>query len=233
MAAPHVTGAVALFLSSSPSATTAEVTSAVLGGATQGVVTEAKTVANHLLYTLGLESDGSPPPANAPPVAAFEPSCQESDCAFDDASSDPDGTVVRWHWDFGDGSESTTWSSGRPEHSYAKGGDFTVTLTVTDDRGDTDSDSKAVTVEASAEPPQAIELEAAATKWKGQHVMDLFWTGAAGSSVEILLDGSIIATAENAGVYTLKTSNKGKGSYVLQVCEVGGAACSGEVVVSY
>jgi subtilisin family serine protease len=233
MATPHVTGAVALYLSSYRSATTAEVTSAVLGGATQGVVMNSESSNNHLLYTLDLAAGDSPPPPNAPPVADFEPSCQESDCAFDDASSDPDGHVARWHWNFGDGSEATTWSPGRPEHSYAEGGTFTVTLTVTDDRGDTDSDSRSVTVAAPPAPPEAIALEAAATKWKGKHVMDLFWAGAAGSSVEILVDGSIIAAAENAGVYTLETSNKGKGSYTLQVCEVGGAACSGEVVVSY
>lgn len=49
-------------------------------------------------------------------------------------SSDPDGTVARYRWDFGDGA---VLADGGPTatHSYANPGAYTVTLTVTDNEG--------------------------------------------------------------------------------------------------
>ncbi len=47
-------------------------------------------------------------------------------------SFDKDGKIVLYHWDFGDG----VIAFGKyVSHSYAKGGNYTVTLTVTDDQG--------------------------------------------------------------------------------------------------
>ena len=45
-------------------------------------------------------------------------------------SYDPDGTIVSWTWDFGDGTKSTLKN---PTHTYSKSGNYTVSLTVTDD----------------------------------------------------------------------------------------------------
>ena len=47
-------------------------------------------------------------------------------------SSDPDGTIVAYDWDFGDGNTAT---GATPSHTYAAAGNYTVTLTVTDDGG--------------------------------------------------------------------------------------------------
>jgi VCBS repeat-containing protein len=51
-------------------------------------------------------------------------------------SSDVDGTIVAYDWDFGDGS---TGAGVNPTHTYAAAGLYTVTLTVTDDGGLTDT----------------------------------------------------------------------------------------------
>jgi chitodextrinase len=53
-------------------------------------------------------------------------------------SYDPDGTIVDYHWNFGDG---TIGSGVYAMHSFAGPGNYTVTLTVTDDDGAIDTDT--------------------------------------------------------------------------------------------
>ena len=51
---------------------------------------------------------------------------------FTDESTDPDGEIAAYLWDFGDGLPETT---ANPSHVYEKEGDYTVTLIVWDDFG--------------------------------------------------------------------------------------------------
>jgi PKD repeat protein len=100
-------------------------------------------------------------PANATPTASFTVACSGSSCSFDGRpSSDSDGTIEDYSWVFGDG---TGASGATTEHAYAEPGDYTVTLTVTDDRGGWDRDSKLVTIEASPPPPSNTAPTAAFT----------------------------------------------------------------------
>lgn len=62
---------------------------------------------------------------------------------FRDLSNDPDGEIVAWEWDFGDGNGSTEQ---HPMHRYPEKGTYTVTLVVTDDTGQTGTVSKDVKV---------------------------------------------------------------------------------------
>lgn len=52
---------------------------------------------------------------------------------FADQSADPDGKLVKWNWKFGDGVSS---AEQHPQHAYGDAGEYTVWLTVLDDRGD-------------------------------------------------------------------------------------------------
>ena len=71
-------------------------------------------------------------------------------------SSDPDGSIVNWLWDFGDG---TTSNVPHPAIKvYETPGTYTVTLTVTDNDGATDSDLLVVTATEAVgnQPPVAV-----------------------------------------------------------------------------
>jgi PKD repeat protein len=84
---------------------------------------------------------------NKLPVADFTYACTDLSCTFDGSgSNDPDGTIVSYEWDFGD---SKTGSGATASHTYASGGTYKVSLTVTDDEGDTGTLSQDVTVSES------------------------------------------------------------------------------------
>jgi len=61
---------------------------------------------------------------------------------FIDQSYDPDGNIVAWNWDFGDG---LTSNEQNPKHEYSLAGNYVVSLTVTDDDDNTDN----ITIEVS------------------------------------------------------------------------------------
>ncbi len=85
-----------------------------------------------------------------PPMAAFSlgPSVPVPDqsVAFDaDASSDPDGAIVSYAWDFGGG---TRGRGPNPGHSYSTPGTYKVWLTVVNSSGESATTSESVTVYA-------------------------------------------------------------------------------------
>jgi len=69
---------------------------------------------------------------NVDPVADFTSSCADLECIFTDASTDSDGTITAWSWNFGDGNTSTAQN---PTQTYTEAGPHFVSLTVTDDLG--------------------------------------------------------------------------------------------------
>jgi hypothetical protein len=88
--------------------------------------------------------------ANMPPVADFDYSphtpTEKDTVKFIDQSHDPDGSIVKWNWDFGDGG---TLGVQTASHKYAKAGSYNVTLTVTDMGGATNAVTKPVIVRSS------------------------------------------------------------------------------------
>jgi PKD repeat protein len=106
-----------------------------------------------LLTTVGLglaacsEDSG---PSNAPPTVTFAIQCADLGCRFVNGSSDADGALESYAWDFGD--ESAPATTRDANHTYAAAGTFTVTLTVTDDEGEAVSGTAKVTVHTPADP---------------------------------------------------------------------------------
>ena len=102
-------------------------------------------------------------PANSAPTALFKQTCVDLTCAFENFSSDRDGDAITSSWAFGDASTVATTSA--PSHTYASGGSYSVTLTVTDSRGATGSFVLPVAVTAAPAPaaPHASFRVACAT----------------------------------------------------------------------
>jgi PKD repeat protein len=107
------------------------------------------------LTTLALSGGDSTVPTNFAPTAhaggPYQALTLATVVAQGGASSDSDGTIVSYVWNWGDGSPNGAGVSA--SHQYANSGIYTVTLVVTDNTGATDSASTTVTI--SNRPPTA------------------------------------------------------------------------------
>ena len=118
----------------------------------------ATVVMGILLLAASCPNDDSPPPSvNLSPVASFTrtPSSGDSplEVAFDgSASSDPDGWITQYQWDFGDGETGTGVTT---SHTYTTttSRTYTARLTVADNEEETTSASRLISVSVATTPP--------------------------------------------------------------------------------
>ncbi|MEA3355951.1 MAG: PKD domain-containing protein [Candidatus Bipolaricaulota bacterium] len=95
----------------------------------------------------GVFTTNSPPKAGfiATPPGGKVPLVVEFDAT---SSSDPDGDISSYQWDFGDGEIGSDKSE---SHTYEAEGIYSVSLTVRDDRGATDTLLREINVSASSD----------------------------------------------------------------------------------
>ncbi len=167
-----------------------------------------------------------PPVAGASATPTFGPA--PLTVAFTGSGSDPDGTIASYAWAFGDGGTSTQQSL---SHLYQTTGNYTATLTVTDNNGATGSASVNIAVGAN-QPPTA---SASATPTSGKAPLAVSFTGSGSDP-----DGTIASYAWTFGDGGTSTQQNPSHSYAaagsytatLTVTDNGGAKGSAGVTIT-
>jgi len=145
-AAPHAAAVAALLLDAQPTASPEQIRNALQSSAIDMASpgfdfdTGAGLIRADAAVSALLSAGG-----NIPPAANFDFSTSALQVDFTDGSSDADGNIVSWSWDFGDGLASTAQN---PTHTYATGGSYTVQLTVVDNDGSSNASSQSISVSA-------------------------------------------------------------------------------------
>lgn len=118
---------------------------------------------------------------NVPPIAAFTINAQAGQAPFavnfsGTLSEDEDGNIIQFEWDFGDG---TSGSGENVTHTYTAAGTFTVVLRVTDDDGETATNSK--TIYVTPAEPDGPSASFTASPTSGSSPMTVFTDASASS----------------------------------------------------
>jgi PKD domain/Divergent InlB B-repeat domain len=156
---------------------------------------------------------------NMPPQASFTLTCTSLSCNFDaSGSSDPDDAIANYAWSFGDG---TSGGGQTTSHTYPKAGNYTATLTVTDNAGASTSTSKAF---------NPISLSARGYKQNGGEKIGLSWNALSGTIYDVYRNNNRIASLQS-GSYTDTVT--GKGTFTYEVCAPSTSTCSNQPSVSF
>jgi subtilisin family serine protease len=142
MATPHVAGAAVLYLAANPTATPAQVATALISNAVAKISNPGANTTNKLVY-MGFIGGGQP--GNQPPVANFTKSCTATLlCTYDASSSTDDHGITTYRWASGAGRSLGTGKVLTKQ--YLEGGTVKIVLTVTDTGGLTGTVSKTFVV---------------------------------------------------------------------------------------
>ncbi|MCL1035866.1 S8 family serine peptidase [Shewanella submarina] len=175
------------------------------------------------LVITGLGDD----PGSSAPEAGFTYEVTDFSVSFTNTSTDADGDITGYEWDFGDGNTSTEMS---PTHDYGMAGTFNVSMTVTDSEGNSDTE----TMEINLSEPSTIDaaVKRAMKSRRGSALVDLTWSGANGDMVAIYRDGEMVAETENDGRYRDRFSTSAD-SVEYQICDADGNNCSAPVTATF
>jgi PKD repeat protein len=140
-----------------------------------------------------------------PPTAGLTVSCSGLTCNFSDASSPGTGAISSRSWTFGDGTPAIQAVSGT--HTFATGGTYPITLTVTDIYGTSSSATETVTV-AAASNRVHVAYSGVTTKWSSPSGATNYWSATitavlhdtgerpiAGATVTAAWTGAVVKTS--------------------------------------
>jgi len=129
-------------------------------------------------------------------------------------SSDPDGTISSYSWDFGDGNTGTGVST---SHTYSTGGIYSALLTVTDNKGGVASDHVTITVTSGGNTPPVASNQEVTTNYQTAVAVTLSATDGDGDPLTYTklsdpVHGTLTGTIPNY-TYTPNTGFHGDDSF--------------------
>jgi len=190
---------------------------------------------------------------NSPPSASFSYTplnpVENETITFDaSSSSDSDGTIVSYQWDFGDGEMA---AGSKVEHTYTSQGKYKVTLTVTDNDGAQKSTYKYITVShagnnvppvpsftyspSSPSPGDDVTFDASTSYDEDGTIQLYIWDWGDGSTEEKTLPTAVHSWG-NDGEYTVTLTvrdNNGSESSYSSVINVGGSGENKTLLISF
>lgn len=169
----------------------------------------------------GNNADPDPAPVrNIKPTAGFSYAIKDMQVQFTDLSSDSDGNVTAWDWDFGDGATDQTQN---PTHTYGLPGNYEVTLTASDNDGATDVQRITLLVQPLISYPQPLGL------WLFENSNDLS-AATLGRALEVQGDGftSVVGLGDNDAAVSIAS-----GSYYRMAHGIDADMSAGDKVNEY
>jgi extracellular elastinolytic metalloproteinase len=82
-------------------------------------------------------------------------------------------------------------------------------------------------------PTGGITLSGTGVKVKGVRNVDLTWSGATSTTVDVFRNGVVVTTTANDGAYRDAVGGKGGGSFTYKVCEAGTSTCSNTITITF
>ena len=196
MATPHVAGVAALYLEANPTAGAAAVGNALMLAARANKVQDPQGSPNLMLGIADAATPAPPaPPVNAAPVSNFTVSCTLLVCTLNGSTSTDDVGITSYTWSM-PGATVSAAVGPTVAATYLTAGAKTVSLTVTDAGGLTNTRSSTVTVLA---PNQAPSVAIAAPTSGG--------TAVKGASVSFVGVGSDAEDGALSGASLVWSSN--------------------------
>jgi PKD repeat protein len=120
----------------------------------------------------------TPTPSNQPPVALASANPENGTAPLSvqfssDGSNDPDGRIVAYAWDFGDGGSSSSSTEANPSYTYNAAGTYQAGLTVTDDHGASQSDTVLITVTEASQDELHVQDQTVTRQTRGKRARGL------------------------------------------------------------
>ncbi|MBI3711627.1 MAG: PKD domain-containing protein [Burkholderiales bacterium] len=174
--------------------------------------------------------------SNQAPVAGFNSSANLLAVNFTSTSTDADGTIASYAWNFGDNATSTAQN---PSHTYAAAGSYNVALTVTDNQGATNTVTKSVTVTAANQAPVAnftssisgltVSFTDSSTDADGS-IASRAWNFGDASTSTLQNPSHTYAAAGTYTVALTATDNGGATNSINKSVTVSASSCTGTVI---